>query len=220
MSKTKIRCNTCGKWFQSANAKEVTCPDCLQKARKEKMAAKAAPPSTGKTAPGTEAQARSVPPPPKPKPAASGTSHWLDTQGDVKVAQPDQSTRPKIPSSPAPRDNRGAPERDKGSYQSTGPGGYRDRDERGPGGPGGYREGNYRSPGGYREGNYRGPAPYRVGGGMGIPDTDTQRPRQPMPGPGGPRGPRPSGPGEQRPDKRRDDKPAGQKQKKQPSPNL
>ena len=48
---------------------------------------------------------------------------------------------------------------------------------------------------------------------MGIPDTDTQRPRQPMPGPGGPRGPRPSGPGEQRPDKRRDDKPAGQKQK-------
>ena len=213
MSKTKIRCNTCGKWFQSANAKEVTCPDCLQKARKEKMAAKAAPPSAGKTAPGTEAQARSVPPPPKPKPAASGTSHWLDTQGDVKVAQPDQSTRPKIPSSPAPRDDRGAPERDRGSYQSTGPGGYRDRDERGPGGPGGYREGNYRSPGGYREGNYRGPAPYRVGGGMGIPDTDTQRPRQPMPGPGGPRGPRPSGPGEQRPDKRRDDKPAGQKQK-------
>ena len=208
MSKTKIRCNTCGKWFQSANAKEVTCPDCLQKARKEKMAAKAAPPSAGKTAPGTEAQARSVPPPPKPKPAASGTSHWLDTQGDVKVAQPDQSTRPKIPSSPAPRDNRGAPERDRGSYQGTGPGGYRDRDERGPGGPGGYREGNYRSPGGYR-----GPAPYRVGGGMGIPDTDTQRPRQPMPGPGGPRGPRPSGPGEQRPDKRRDDKPAGQKQK-------
>jgi len=208
MSKTKIRCNTCGKWFQSANAKEVTCPDCLQKARKEKMAAKAAPPSAGKTAPGTEAQARSVPPPPKPKPAAGGTSHWLDTQGDVKVAQPDQSTRPKIPSSPAPRDNRGAPERDRGSYQSTGPGGYRDRDERGPGGPGGYREGNYRSPGGYR-----GPAPYRVGGGMGIPDTDTQRPRQPMPGPGGPRGPRPSGPGEQRPDKRRDDKPADQKQK-------
>jgi len=48
---------------------------------------------------------------------------------------------------------------------------------------------------------------------MGIPDTDTQRPRQPMTGPGGPRGPRPSGPGEQRPDKRRDDKPAGQKQK-------
>jgi hypothetical protein len=213
MSKTKIRCNTCGKWFQSANAKEVTCPDCLQKARKEKMAAKAAPPSAGKTAPGAEAPSRSVPPPPKPKPAESGTSHWLDTQGDVKVAQPDQPTRPKIPSSPAPRDNRGAPERDRGGYQSTGPGGYRDRDERGPSGPGGYREGNYRSPGGYREGNYRSPAPYRVGGGMGIPDTDTQRPRQPMPGPGGPRGPRPSGPGEQRPDKGPGGKPAGQKQK-------
>jgi hypothetical protein len=48
---------------------------------------------------------------------------------------------------------------------------------------------------------------------MGIPDTDTQRPRQPMPGPGGPRGPRPSGPGEQRPDKGPGGKPAGQKQK-------
>ena len=46
---------------------------------------------------------------------------------------------------------------------------------------------------------------------MGIPDTDTQRPRQPMPG--GPRGPRPPGPGEQRPDKRLGGKPAGQKQK-------
>ncbi|TMD40626.1 MAG: hypothetical protein E6I90_14490 [Chloroflexi bacterium] len=62
MSKTKIRCNTCGKWFQSANAKEVTCPDCLQKARKEKMAAKAAPPSAGKAATATATSAALVDP--------------------------------------------------------------------------------------------------------------------------------------------------------------
>ena len=219
MSKTKIRCNTCGKWFQSANAKEVTCPDCLQKARKEKLAAKTAPPPAAKIGQGTET--RSVPPPPKPKPAAGGTSHWLDAQGDVKVAQPDQPTKPKIPSSPAPRDNRGGPDRERGGYQSTGPGGYRDRDERGSEpagnrdrGPGGYRESDYRSPGGYRESNYRGSAPYRVGGGMGIPDTVEQRPRQPMTGPGGPnKGPRPTGPGEPRPDKFRDGKPGDPKQK-------
>ena len=193
MSKTKIRCNTCGKWFQSANAKEVTCPDCLQKARKEKMAAKATPSpetKTGQGAQGTAIPTRSVPPPPKTKPAASGTSHWLDTQGDVKVGQPDQPTKPKIPSSPVARDNR------------AGPGGQR--------GPGGYRETDYRSPGGYRESNYRNPAPYRVGGGMGIPDTAEQRPRQPMTGPGGPpRGPRPETPGEPR----QGGKPARYKQK-------
>ncbi len=215
MSKTKIRCNTCGKWFQSANAKEVTCPDCMQKARKEKLAAKTAPPPATKTGPSvksTEIPTRSVPP--QSKPASGGTSHWLDAQSDVKVAQPDQTTKPKIPSSPAPRDNRGRPER--GGYQGTGPGGYKDRDERdsgGPGGnrgPGGYRETDYRSPGGYRESNYRSPAPYRVGGGMGIPDTVEQRPRQPMTGPGGPpRGPHPGAPGEPR----QGGKPAGYKQK-------
>jgi len=207
MSKTKIRCNTCGKWFQSANAKEVTCPDCLQKARKEKMAAKATPPpvtKTGQGAQGTEALARSVPPPPKPKPAASGTTHWLDTQGDVKVGQPDQPAKPKIPSSPVARDNRGGPgaNRDRDERDSGAPGGYR--------GPGGYRETDYRSPGGYRESSYRNPAPYRVGGGMGIPDTVEQRPRQPMTGPGGPpRGPRPGAPVEPR----QGGKPAGYKQK-------
>src|SRR5437588_10516617 len=76
MSKTKMRCITCGKWFQSANAKEVTCPDCTQKARKEKMAAKTTPPTTGKT-PGQEVgtPTRSVPPPPTPKPASGGPRH-------------------------------------------------------------------------------------------------------------------------------------------------
>src|SRR5436305_12582953 len=113
MSKTKMRCNTCGKWFQSANAKDLTCPDCMQKARREKMAAKTAPPPTiRQPGQGTGNPTRSVPPPPKPKQTASGTSHWHDTQNDVRVGQPDQPPpRPKLPSSPAPRDNRGVPER-------------------------------------------------------------------------------------------------------------
>jgi hypothetical protein len=225
MSKTKMRCNTCGKWFQSANAKEVTCPDCLQKARKEKQAAKNTPP-TGKPA-GTGTPAMSNPnqvraaPPPKPKPAASGGSpnRWFDTLNDIKVGQPDQPTRPKIPSVPAPRPNRGGseegPPRER---ESSGPGNYRDRDgqqgnyrER-EGQPGNHRDrdeqagrgpggGGYRGPGNYRENererDYRGPAAYRVGG---LSGTLGQRPRQPSeggyhrgprPGPGG----RPGGPG-------------------------
>src|SRR5438270_2875451 len=99
MSKIKMRCTTCGKWFQSANAKEVTCPDCVQKARKEKLAAKTTPP-TSKT-PGTEVPTRPTAPPP-PKPASGGTSHWIDEVSDVKVGQPEQPPRPKLPSSPAP----------------------------------------------------------------------------------------------------------------------
>ena len=231
MSKIKMRCNTCGKWFQSANAKEVTCPDCLQKARKEKLAAKSTPPATSSTVgQGTPGAARPTPPPPKPKPASSETSRWFDSVEDVKVGEPDQPQRPKLPFSPAPRENRGGPER----TGNRGPGGYRDdRDDRGPGGyreergpggyrddrgPGGYREGGYRGPGGYREdrgpggyreggnrgpGGYRedrGPGGYRVGGGTGIGSSIGQRPRQPMEG-GYTRGPRPGAPGEPRRDR-------------------
>jgi hypothetical protein len=170
MSKIKMRCITCGKWFQSANAKEVTCPDCTQKARKEKLASKNTPPAinkspVGSNGPGTTNRP-AAPPPPKPKPAHGTTSHWFDSLDDVKVGQPDQPPpRPKLPPSPAPRDNLSGP----GGYRSTtGPGGYRDND-RGPGGyrdndrgPGGYRD-NDRSPGGYREGG-RGPGAYREGG--------------------------------------------------------
>src|SRR5256714_14566643 len=132
MSKTKMRCITCGKWFQSANAKDLTCPDCMQKARREKMAAKTTPQTTGKTpGQGIGTPTRSVPPPPKPKPASGGTSHWLDTQNDVKEGQPDQPVRPKLPPSPAPRDNRGDEERGGdprpgGDWQETGPGKSRD----------------------------------------------------------------------------------------------
>ena len=186
MSKIKMRCITCGKWFQSANAKEVTCPECMQKARKEKMASKSGQATPDKTT-GTATPPRAVPPPPKPKPASSG-SRWFDSISGIKVSEPEPPpARPKIPSSPVPRDNR--PE------SPTGPGGYRDRDFRGPGG---YREGGQRDrgPGGYREGERYGSGGFRDRG-PGAAGTLGQRPRQPMEG--GPRpGPRPGGPGEQR----------------------
>ena len=221
MSKIKMRCITCGKWFQAANAKEVTCPDCMQKARREKMAAKTAPPAPNKTTgQGANDPTRPVPaPPPKPKPAASGgTSHWLDTLSDVKVGEPDQPTRPKIPSFPAPREQRGEPERERSGYRSPAPGSGDQSDEHGPGG---YREGGSRGSGGYREreGKYHGPAAYRVGD---ISGTLGQRPRQPME-PGLGRGPRPGGPGEPRPERRPPagkyaGKPAKPKAAKPPTP--
>ncbi|HLX56748.1 MAG TPA: hypothetical protein VKR83_06970 [Ktedonobacteraceae bacterium] len=220
MSKVKLRCTTCGKWFQSANAKEVTCPDCVQKARKEKLAARTTPPAN-KT-PGISSPARPVPPPPKPKPAAGGTSHWFDEVSDVKVGEPEQPQRPKLPPSPAPRDTRGGQD----SFGNRGPGGYRDRDDRGPGGPGNYRErgpGGYRDrddrgPGGYRESGYRpgGPGGYRPGG-PGTLDTPGYRPRQPMDG-GFNRGPRTGAPDQSRPDARKGGNPPRAKSSKPPTP--
>ncbi|HZR42164.1 MAG TPA: hypothetical protein VFB12_18735, partial [Ktedonobacteraceae bacterium] len=169
MSKIKMRCITCGKWFQSANAKEVTCPECTQKARREKLATKNAPPMSnkpvGSTGPGTGSPVR-PPSPPKPKPVQSGTSHWLEKLDDVKVSQPEQPpSRPKLPTPPVYRDNRG--ERD-----------YRgDRDNRG----GGYRSPMTPGPGNYRDdrGPGRGPGAYRVGGTSGLSPNIGQRPRQP-----------------------------------------
>ena len=97
MSKIKMRCITCGKWFQSANAKEVTCPDCTQKARKEKTASKNTPPATHKPAisAGSGKPARSLAQP-KQKQHQGGTNQWLDKLEDVKVGEPEQPVlRPK-----------------------------------------------------------------------------------------------------------------------------
>src|SRR5690349_226555 len=107
MSKIKMRCIACGKWFQSANAKEVTCPECMQKARKEKLATKNTPPPASKPASisghhtPNQPQASMAP---KPKQTQGGTNQWLDALEDVKIAQPDQPpVRPKIPSPPVQR---------------------------------------------------------------------------------------------------------------------
>ncbi|GAC1551993.1 MAG: hypothetical protein NVS4B1_17870 [Ktedonobacteraceae bacterium] len=194
-SKTKMRCATCGKWFQSANAKDTICPDCAQKARKEKLAAKAAPPTPTKAT-----VVQNTPPPPKPKPqhVQSGTNQWLDKVSDVKVAEPEQPVRPKIPSSPKPRDTRGGPgdthDGEDAGNTREGSGNYRDR------------EGGNRGPN-YRENTYRPPSsPYRVGGGSGLPDAGP-RPRQPMDG-SFTRGPRPERAPTEHPD--RPPRPAGQ----------
>lgn len=176
-SKTKMRCATCGKWFQSANAKDTTCPECTQKARKEKLTAKAAPQAT--------TVQHTPPPSPKPKQAKSGTNQWLDSLSDVKVAEPDKPARPKVPFSPAPRDTRGESRDDNGTGNT--------REEQGP--PTNYREREFgnRGPNNYRENNTRPNSPYRVGGGGGLPDAGP-RPRQPMEGNRGPRPDRPDRP--------------------------
>src|SRR6266516_3828005 len=153
MSKIKMRCTTCGKWFQSANAKEVTCPDCVQKARKEKLAAKATQPSSSLKPGQGVVGSKPSPPPPKPKQATSGTSHWIDTVEDVKVSEPEQP-KPKLPSSPVPRDMKSGTAAEK---------------------PGS------RSPAAYRDSSYRGPGDYHSDG-TSISGGLSQRPRQPMAG--------------------------------------
>ncbi len=197
-----MRCITCGKWFQSANAKEVTCPDCTQKARKEKLAAKNAPQPPTKSL-GTSGPAqRPAPggsrplPSPKPKPASTGTNHWLDTYQDVKVVQPEQPRRPLSSSpGPVPRENSG---HEPPNYRDRQPN-YK-REDNGPRGP--YRdprENKFRGssspyderqhqPGPYREkeqeqrgpGNYRSPGSYRSPGNYTVPGSVGERPRLPQ----------------------------------------
>ncbi len=242
MSKVKVRCTVCGKWFQSANAKDTVCPDCTQKAKKEKLAKT----SPSVTTTNTGQASRPVPPPPKPKPVQSGTNQWLDTLSDVKVGQPEPPpTRPKLPTPPVARDNRGPEpgnergqggpggyrDRDErgqsgpGNYrENRGPGGYRDRDERGQGGPGGpggsrpYQEN--RGPGSYREGGYRGPGAYRPGAGPGnYPGTFGSRPRQPMEGGPG-RGPYPGAGDDSRFDRSRPGGPGMRSKPGSPRPKV
>ncbi|BCL83018.1 hypothetical protein ccbrp13_54830 [Ktedonobacteria bacterium brp13] len=177
MSKTKMRCTTCGKWFQSANAKEVTCPECTQKIRKEKQAIKNAPPiatkeSNGHTAHNTQSAQYSSPRPtvpPKPKPVKSGTNQWLDSLSDVKVGQPDTPQRPKVPS---PLPNPAHQERATRPTAPNGPGGYRNTTTNNQGpvpGPANNRP----------NGPARGPAAYHPSNGGGLSPTIGQRPPAP-----------------------------------------
>ena len=190
MSKIKMRCTTCGKWFQSANAKEVTCPDCVQKARKEKLAAKATQQSpTQKSGQGGMSSSKPLPPPPpKPKEATGGTSHWIDTVSDVKVSQPEQP-KPKTPSSPAPRDMKSEAAVEK--------------------------PGN-RGPGAYREKSYLGSGDYRSDRGV-ISGGPGQRPRQPMTESFG-RGPKPGYGNDRRFDDKKGNKPTKAKAPKPSTP--
>lgn len=194
MSKTKMRCITCGKWFQSANAREVTCPECTQKARKEKLASKNAPTNANKV---SASNVQSPPPrttvPPKPKQNKGGTNQWLDSLSDVKIGEPEPPPqRPKIP----PSHPSGQHERPTGQNVQ---GGYRNPNTQG------FGPGNNRT-----NGPSRSPAAYHVSNGAGLSPTLGQRPpaqRQPAEGghgrgaPGGHAGPggyeRRGGPGGQ-----------------------
>jgi hypothetical protein len=168
MSKTKMRCITCGKWFQSANAREVTCPDCTQKARKEKLATKNAPPPVSKTATsGTPSTSTPhVVNPPKPKTNKGGTNQWLDSLSDVKIGEPETPPqRPKIPSPPVQRNHNGP----------AGPNRYSEQQQK-----------NYQTRSNRPTGTMRGPADHHVSNDagyqptMGQPNTLAQR--QPMSG--------------------------------------
>ncbi len=172
MSKIKMRCTSCGKWFQSANAKEVTCPECAQRFRKEKLAAKSAQQQRPGAPKANPAATRPTPPQPRAKSPSGGSSHWLDTLQDVKVSEPERPARPARPKEPA--EMRGGNDRPF----RRGPGAYQDRGF----GPGTYQD--------------RGPGAYRGGTPGGGP-----RPRQPQEGGPG-RGPRLGGPKGQRPQKR------------------
>ena len=190
MGKVKMRCTTCGKWFQSANVKEVTCPDCLQKARKEKLAAKSTPQtSTSKSGMGGASSSKPLTPPsPKPKESTSGTSHWIDTVQDVKISQPEHP-KPKIPSSPVPKEIKNE----------------RTIEKSGSRGPGAYGEKTYRGPGDYHS------------DGISVSSSSGQRPRQPMGGSSG-RGPQAGFGNAWRTEGKKEGKPSKPKVQKTPTP--
>jgi len=96
MSKIKIRCSQCGKSFKSTNPKQLICPECEEKARRERAARTKGiqpPASTPTPAPRQAPLSRPVAPPPTP-PAPK--PHWLDTQPDIKIAalEPSAPARP------------------------------------------------------------------------------------------------------------------------------
>lgn len=103
---------------------------------------------------GSSSRSTAAPPPPKAKPSSGGTSHWLDTLDDVKIAQPDQPTPSRFPTSPVSRDTLSRP----GGHHSSG-----------------------NSSGGYRGEGGRGPTAYRESDSRGRPSgTFGTRPRQPF----------------------------------------
>jgi len=162
----------------------------LQKARKEKLAAKATQhTSTSKSVQGGISSSKPVPPPPpKTKEATRGTSHWIDAVEDVKVSRPEQP-KPKLPSSPVPRDIISGTAAEK---------------------PGS------RSPAASRDSSYRGPGDYHSDG-ASISGGLSQRPRQPMAG-GSNRSPQSGYSRNRRSEGKKEDKPTKAKAPKAPTP--
>ncbi len=112
MSKIKIRCSQCGKTFKSTTTKQLICPDCEEKLRRERTAKSKG--AAAQPAPSVQAaSSRVIPPKPaaRPAPASQPKPHWLDQQQDVKVAVPEPSepARPPRLDSPVRREHASAP---------------------------------------------------------------------------------------------------------------
>lgn len=106
MSKIKMRCSQCGKSFKSSTARQLICPECEEKVRRERLA-KAKGPQPGASTP--------PPTPPRQVPAKAAApaarpeqpkQHWLDQEHDVKVAAPEpkETARPPRLDTPVKRE--------------------------------------------------------------------------------------------------------------------
>jgi hypothetical protein len=84
MSKIKIRCSQCGKSFKSTNARQLICPECEEKARRER-AAKAKGVSSPASAPMPAPRPAAPPKPTRPAASSEPKRHWLDQQADVRI---------------------------------------------------------------------------------------------------------------------------------------
>jgi hypothetical protein len=96
VSKIKIRCSQCGKSFKSTNPKQLICPECEEKARRERAAkAKGLPQPASAPTPAPRPMVATKPTRPV-APTAAPKQHWLDQQPDVKIgaAEPRESARP------------------------------------------------------------------------------------------------------------------------------
>jgi DNA-directed RNA polymerase subunit RPC12/RpoP len=106
MSKIKMRCSQCGKSFKSSSAKQLICPECEEKARRERLAkAKGPQPGAGSPPPAPPRVAPAKPATPATRPEQP-RQHWLDQERDVKVAAPEprETARPPRMDTPVKRE--------------------------------------------------------------------------------------------------------------------
>lgn len=106
MSKIKMRCAQCGKSFKSSSARQLICPECEEKARRERLAkAKGPQPGAGTPPPAPPRQVPAKPTAPATRPEQS-RQHWLDQEQDVKVAAPEpkETARPPRLDTPVRRE--------------------------------------------------------------------------------------------------------------------
>jgi DNA-directed RNA polymerase subunit RPC12/RpoP len=106
MSKIKMRCSQCGKSFKSSSARQLICPECEEKARRERLAkAKGPQPgaSTPPPAPTRQVPAKAATPAARPE---QPKQHWLVQERDVKVAAPapKETARPPRLDTPVKRE--------------------------------------------------------------------------------------------------------------------